>query len=102
MRFFTLVLLAPLVGSAIHIAAAKDHGEKHHKDHDEERHRKYGADCLRDEDIVVMRNYYRPRALPPGIEKKLYRTGRLPPGWEKKVQPFPVVLERRLPPVCAG
>jgi hypothetical protein len=95
-------LLAQLAGSAPQIAAAKDHGEKHRKDRDGERHRKYGDNCFREEHVVIMRDYYRPRSLPPGIEKKLYRTGHLPPGWEKKVQPFPVVLEQRLPPVCAG
>jgi len=97
-RFLIFVLFSALAGSL----TAKDHGEKHRKDRDGERHRKYGDDCFRDEHLVVIRDYYRPRPLPPGIEKKLYRTGRLPPGWEKKIQPFPVVLERRLPPVCVG
>ena len=47
--------------------------------------------------------------LPPGLEKQLRRNGQLPPGLQKKVQPFPVELERRLPPlptnyarVCIG
>ena len=47
--------------------------------------------------------------LPPGLEKQLQRNGQLPPGLQKKVQPFPVELERRLPPlptnyarVCIG
>jgi hypothetical protein len=47
--------------------------------------------------------------LPPGLEKHLRRNGQLPPGLQKKVQPFPVELERRLPPlptnyarVCIG
>ena len=49
------------------------------------------------------------RSLPPGLEKQLRRNGQLPPGLQKKVQPFPVELERRLPPlptnyarVCIG
>lgn len=101
-RPIVFLLLAQLAGSAPQIAAAKDHGEKHRKDHDDKRHRKYGDNCFREEHVVIMQDYYRPRSLPRGIEKKLYRTGQLPPGWEKKVQPFPVVLEQRLPPVCAG
>jgi len=40
--------------------------------------------------------------LPPGLEKQLRRNGRLPPGLEKKLVPFPVEIERRLPPVVAG
>jgi hypothetical protein len=36
--------------------------------------------------------------LPPGLEKQLRRNGRLPPGLEKKLTPFPVEIERRLPP----
>jgi hypothetical protein len=37
--------------------------------------------------------------LPPGLEKQLKRNGHLPPGLEKKLYPFPVELERRLPPL---
>src|SRR5512139_807060 len=37
--------------------------------------------------------------LPPGLEKQLRRNGRLPPGLQKKCRPFPVDLERRLPPL---
>ncbi|MBZ5537307.1 MAG: hypothetical protein LAO31_15235 [Acidobacteriia bacterium] len=37
--------------------------------------------------------------LPPGLEKQLRRNGQLPPGLEKKLVPFPVELERRLPPL---
>jgi hypothetical protein len=40
--------------------------------------------------------------LPPGLEKQLMRNGHLPPGLEKKVHPFPVELERRLPPLGPG
>jgi hypothetical protein len=40
--------------------------------------------------------------LPPGLEKQLQRNGHLPPGLEKKLQPFPVELERRLPPIRSG
>jgi hypothetical protein len=37
--------------------------------------------------------------LPPGLEKQLRRNGQLPPGLQKKCRPFPVELERRLPPL---
>ena len=51
--------------------------------------------------VRVIREYYAPqyRSLPPGLQKKLYRTGQLPPGWQKRMQPFPVVVERRLGPL---
>jgi hypothetical protein len=37
--------------------------------------------------------------LPPGLQKQLMRNGSLPPGLQKRCQPFPVELERRLPPL---
>jgi hypothetical protein len=37
--------------------------------------------------------------LPPGLEKQLRRNGQLPPGLQKKCKPFPIELERRLPPL---
>lgn len=40
--------------------------------------------------------------LPPGLQKHLERDGTLPPGLQKRVQPFPVELERRLPPLPVG
>lgn len=40
--------------------------------------------------------------LPPGLAKQLRRNGHLPPGLEKKLYPFPVELERRLPPLRPG
>lgn len=40
--------------------------------------------------------------LPPGLEKQLQRNGHLPPGLEKRLNPFPVELERRLPPLREG
>jgi hypothetical protein len=52
----------------------------------------------------IIREHYQPRYrnLPPGLQKKLARTGTLPPGWQKKMEPFPVELERRLPPLPTG
>lgn len=40
--------------------------------------------------------------LPPGLEKQLRRNGQLPPGLQKRLTPFPVALERRLPPPPPG
>ncbi len=39
--------------------------------------------------------------LPPGLEKHLERNGTLPPGLEKKLQPCPVEITRRLPPLSS-
>jgi len=63
-------------------------------------------------DREIIRNYYhdqysnlppglakRGGNLPPGLQKHLERDGTLPPGLQKRVQPFPVELERRLPPL---
>jgi hypothetical protein len=82
-----------------------DHGRKHWKDDDEKdrgRHRRYGDACFHEEHLRAIREYYHERELPPGLAKKYYRTGRLPPGWAKRIQPFPQVVERRLPPVAPG
>jgi hypothetical protein len=40
--------------------------------------------------------------LPPGLEKQLRRNGHLPPGLEKKLYPFPLEMERQLPPLKPG
>jgi len=40
--------------------------------------------------------------LPPGLEKQLHRNGQLPPGLDKRIDPFPIELERRLPPLKPG
>src|SRR5438874_2387832 len=115
MRVGMLLFLVGLAASAVHSAAAKDHDDdrgnkhanKHWKDDDDkdrERHRAYGDICFREDHLRVIHDYYRPRSLPPGVQKKLYQTGQLPPGWEKKIQPFPSMVERelpRLPAECA-
>ena len=55
-------------------------------------------------DVEVIRAHYGPRfrTLPPGLAKKVARGGSLPPGWQKKWEPFPVALERGLPPLPGG
>jgi hypothetical protein len=63
-------------------------------------------------DREIIRDYYRDQYsnlppglakrggnLPPGLQKHLERDGTLPPGLQKRVTPFPVELERRLPPL---
>ena len=40
--------------------------------------------------------------LPPGLEKQLLRNGTVPPGLQKRLEPLPVELERRLPPLPPG
>jgi hypothetical protein len=40
--------------------------------------------------------------LPPGLAKQLRRNGHLPPGLAKRFHPFPVELERKLPPLREG
>jgi hypothetical protein len=65
---------------------------------------------FRPDDRTLIYEYYRvppghakhDGRLPPGQAKKLQRNGRLPPGLEKKLQPFPLELDRRLPPLPAG
>jgi hypothetical protein len=97
MKVVISLLLAFLLQPSL---CAKPKGPKHHKHApvvvvDDVRY-------FRSNDIVVIRDYYKPSGLPPGLEKKLYRTGRLPPGWEKKVRPFPAYIETQLPPPCGG
>ena len=53
-------------------------------------------------DIVIVKDYYHGKSLPPGLAKKLARGGSLPPGWQKKIQPVPVVIEQRLAPLPEG
>ena len=66
-------------------------------------------------DREVIHDYYvvHPGSLPPGLAKRggnlpsglgkqLRRKGHLPPGLEKKIVPFPVAVERRLPPLRPG
>jgi hypothetical protein len=55
-------------------------------------------------DVRILRDHYAPRYrdLPPGLQKKVARGRALPPGWQKKFEPFPVVVERQLPPLPHG
>ena len=74
-----------------------------------------GYSKFRQADVQEIQRYYHGRGsglppglakkdgdLPPGLAKKLRRNGRLPPGLQKRIEPFPVELERRLPPLRPG
>ena len=63
-----------------------------------------GDRYFHDQDVVVIREYYRPyyRPLPPGLRHRYHRTGYLPPGWAKKMRPVPVYVERELVVVPHG
>ncbi len=98
-----------------------DHGRGHDHDRDRDRDRNYyrhGSQTIVNivfgvHDREVIHDYYygddrrglppglakRGGDLPPGLQRQLMRNGTLPPGLQKRCQPFPVELERRLPPL---
>jgi hypothetical protein len=91
----TVVWASPLQGKS-----KKHHAEKHGKDKVADTATSVDV-VFASSDVVVLRNHYAPRYrnLPPGLQKKMARGGQLPPGWQKKYEPFPVELERQLPPL---
>jgi hypothetical protein len=76
----------------------------------------YDALIFSERDQAIIRGYYQPHRgrglppglakrrgnLPPGLEKQLHANGTLPPGLEKRAEPFPLRLERQLPPLPRG
>lgn len=94
MRRFILVLICAATVT-VSLGAKEKHRDKGKHD---------GHGRFRVEDVHEIERYYhgRPGGLPRGLEKKLARDGRLPPGWERKMVPFPVELERRMPPLDPG
>jgi hypothetical protein len=108
MRVLALFLIGGLLAIVPRSAIAWDHDDherkhwKHSNDWDRDHHRRYGEACFRDDHLRMIHDYYHPRDLPPGLQKKLYRTGQLPSGWERRIRPFPYEIERRLPPLCFG
>lgn len=109
MRPLLLLAVAGCLTVSPRAANAKDHDDEHGRKHwkydedqDRDRHHRYGDACFREEHLRVIRGYYRERGLPPGLAKKYYRTGELPPGWDRRIRPFPVEVERSLPPVPVG
>lgn len=114
MRPMVLLFVAGLMVPAIQPGLAWDHEghRKHWKDREDQddndqgeghyRRHGYQGQCFREENVRIIHDYYCPRGLPPGLQKKFYRTGQLPPGWQKKMQPFPHVIEEQLPPLPEG
>ncbi len=94
-RIVSFLLLFVL--SSVMLVADNKHGKgKGNKHYDRDEHH------FRSNDRVVIINNYQARPLPPGQQKKLYRNGYLPRGWESNYRPFPVYVERELPPVPYG
>jgi hypothetical protein len=113
MRPMTVAVCGALVVQLLAGASVGAHGRsngKHHEGrHDDRRDDNGGTNVnvhvvFTKGDAQVIREYYAPqhRNLPPGLRKKYAKTGRLPPGWQKKMQPMPVLVERRLPPLPPG
>lgn len=111
MRTLGFVLVTALLAILPHSAVAwgYDNHEKQqwkHSDFDNKQNRDhqrhYAHARFGDEHLRIIRDYYHPGGLPPGLQKKYYRTGQLPPGWQKKVRPFPHEIERRMAPLCDG
>jgi hypothetical protein len=116
-----LLLAVPkaLLGQGNSQGHGKGHNKQADQDDDDDRGRGRDRDrrggvrivfSIHDRDVI--RDYYRNANsnlppglakrggnLPPGLQKHLERDGTLPPGLQKRVQPFPVELERRLPPL---
>ncbi len=120
MRRFILISLCALIsiGSAEAKKKAKDRDDDDRgrgRGHSEYRDDDRGYSRFRHEDVVVIEHHYRGRPeglppglakrdgdLPPGLAKHLRRNGQLPPGLQKRIEPFPVEVERRLPPLRRG
>jgi hypothetical protein len=112
-----LILVSSLLLSIL-VVSAKDNGkEKHHGKESKSANAHVDIDVFIGEHREMIRNHYicyadrgslppglakRGGNLPPGLEKQLRRNGHLPPGLEKKIYPFPVEVERRLPPLRPG
>jgi hypothetical protein len=109
----TALLIAPVL--------ADKGGVPHNKDRDEQnRDQQQGRPAARvvvtfgQRDREVINGYYgnhsnlppglakRNGNLPPGLQKQMQRNGHLPPGLENRFTPFPVDVERRLPPIPRG
>jgi hypothetical protein len=114
----TAILIAGVVMLvSIGLATPKDKGNSKGESHSGAGHMSgtathIGASVFVGSDYGIIRNHFladrgslppglakRGGNLPPGLEKQLRRNGHLPPGLEKNFHPFPVELDRRLPPL---
>ncbi len=90
----------------------KGKGKGHDKGEDSDEGKKGGRPQFSPRDREIIAEYYKGAGsnlppglakrggnLPPGLEKHLERDGTLPPGLQKRIEPCPVELERRLPPL---
>jgi hypothetical protein len=62
----------------------------------------YRGGYFRPHDVVVIRDYYRPRYRPVPYSYRYYRGGYLPAGWRTRVVPVPVYLEPQFVAVPYG
>src|SRR5438128_6792504 len=97
---FSMTLLVPI----LHAEGPKKEKQKHES-----------GVIFRPEDRTIINEYFRVNTsnlppglakrggnLPPGLQKQLRRNGQLPPGLQERLEPLPVELERRLPPLPPG
>jgi Ni/Co efflux regulator RcnB len=94
-----LVTGALLSGTVlVHSAEAGDRRRGDDRRRVETRHEYRHDGYFRGRDVVVIRDYYRPRrgSLPPGLRHRYARAGYLPPGWARRMRPLPVYVERQL------
>jgi hypothetical protein len=120
-KVFTLVLCI-IMSTSIALPASKGKGNGKGKGQTQQpaeetkgKGAKAGISVFAEKDRETIRKHYhsdqgnlppglakREGDLPSGLMKQLKRNGHLPPGLEKKWNPFPVELERKLPPLREG
>jgi hypothetical protein len=112
------LFLGILISASVALSDPKDKADKkdpHSGDRAKSASTHVGVGIFMEGDRDLIRRHYltsqgalppglakRQGELPPGLAKQLRRNGHLPPGLEKKLDPFPVELERRLPPLRPG
>lgn len=117
-RICCLSLLTCSLAGVPSLCQGNGKAKGHQKHDDEDEDRQEGKKARHDfgqHDREIVAAYYTDRGsnlppglakrggnLPPGLEKQLERNGTLPPGLQKRLQPCPVELERRLPPLEPG
>jgi Ni/Co efflux regulator RcnB len=108
----TVMMAGVLFGGVFIDSAAADDKRGHKRNHarhdrgyDDDDYRRYGGKrYIRQRDVVVVRDHYRPyyRPVPRSVRARYYRGGYLPAGWRTRVVPVPVYLEPRFVPVPHG